>query len=190
METTEVISNDKATVIIQISPQAEYGVVYVDGQTIHHNAALEGFFKSRPKAMGIVQIMIGVTLFLLGVLLTFHVYSPNIVFNIGITYWGSFIYITAGSLSVAAQNKRQPCLVKASLGMNVFSAVTAGLAIIVMGVQFAMSLQFNEQEYLRSDGIMLVFTIPQFIISIYISAIACKATCNIHPIVVNVTKPD
>ncbi|XP_016414383.1 membrane-spanning 4-domains subfamily A member 4A-like [Sinocyclocheilus rhinocerous] len=195
METREVLSTDKATVVIQINPQANDSVIYVDGQeTIKHNAALKGFFKAQPKALGIVQIMIGVTVFLLGVVLTWRLtisdYYPKIVVNSGITYWGSFIYVSAGSLSVAAQNKFNPCLVKASLGMNVFSAITAELAILLMGVQLGISLEyprFDVQSFiLRSVGIMLVFTIPQFITSICISALACKATCNIHSTVVNV----
>ncbi|XP_016300319.1 membrane-spanning 4-domains subfamily A member 4D-like [Sinocyclocheilus anshuiensis] len=195
METREVLSTDKATVVIQINPQANDSVIYVDGQeTIKHNAVLKEFFKAQPKALGIVQIMIGVTVFLLGVVLTWRLtisdYYPKFVVNSGITYWGSFIYVSAGSLSVAAQNKCNPCLVKASLGMNVFSAITAGLAILLMGVQLGISLEyprFDVQNFiLRSVGIMLVFTIPQFIISICISALACKATCNIHSTVVNV----
>lgn len=42
METREVISTDKATVVIQINPQANNSVIYVDGQeTMKHNAALK-----------------------------------------------------------------------------------------------------------------------------------------------------
>ncbi|XP_051520013.1 membrane-spanning 4-domains subfamily A member 12-like isoform X5 [Myxocyprinus asiaticus] len=77
-------------------------------------------------------------------------------------------YISAGSLSVAAAKKLNPCLVKASLGMNVFSTITAG--IHVSGI----------------NGILLVFSILQFIISICISAFACKVTCNRDSTVVNV----
>ncbi|KAG1936409.1 membrane-spanning 4-domain, subfamily A, member 17C.1 [Pimephales promelas] len=212
-----------------------------------------------------VQVMIGVVVFFLGVLLTLNDYNyPAILVYSGITYWGSCIFIIAGSLSVAAQDKRHPSVVKASLGMNVFSAVTAGLAIPLMSVQLAVismmdpslyaegrSLQIKrrgqartltspgsseaqscmenshssvfkaeaqlfpsprlhcfllsgserertvdiegrrEQERkryfsLRIVGIMLVFTVPQFIISICVSAFACKASYNTHSTLVNV----
>ncbi|XP_077091363.1 membrane-spanning 4-domains subfamily A member 4A-like [Siphateles boraxobius] len=195
METIEVISTDKATVVIQVNPQAEQdSVIFVDGQQTRgtsHNAALKGFFKAQPKALGIVQIMIGVIIFFLGVLLTIN--YPAILVYSGITYWGSIIYISAGSLNVAAQNKLHPCVVKASLGMNVFSAITAGFAILLMSIELRVISMWNPSlhaEYfihsLRIVGILLVFTIPQFIISICISGFACKATSNTDSTVVNV----
>ncbi|XP_050974237.1 membrane-spanning 4-domains subfamily A member 4A-like isoform X2 [Labeo rohita] len=172
MEISEVFSTDKATVVIQINPHAKDSIIYVDGQeTVKHDAALKGFFKAQPKALGIVQIMSGITIFSLGVFLTINVEFPNIVVISGLTYWGSLIYIAAGSLSVAAQNKRHLRLVKASLGMNVFSAITAGLSICLMGIQLAVSSYRAKYE---------------FIISICVSALACKATCNIQSTVVKV----
>ncbi|KAI2668599.1 Membrane-spanning 4-domains subfamily A member 4A [Labeo rohita] len=153
MEISEVFSTDKATVVIQINPHAKDSIIYVDGQeTVKHDAALKGFFKAQPKALGIVQIMSGITIFSLGVFLTINVEFPNIVVISGLTYWGSLIYIAAGSLSVAAQNKRHLRL----------------------------------ESILRSSGIILLFTISQFIISICVSALACKATCNIQSTVVKV----
>uniref|UniRef100_A0A8C1VST0 Uncharacterized protein n=1 Tax=Cyprinus carpio TaxID=7962 RepID=A0A8C1VST0_CYPCA len=140
MESSKVISTDKATVVIQINPQeAKDCVIFVDGQQDREtnlNTTLKKIFKAQPKALGTVQIMIGVTVFLLGILHTtnFYEYSAIVVYS-GITYWGSFIYIITGSLFVAAQKKLNPCVVKASLGMNVVSAVTAGLAIVLMGIQ-------------------------------------------------------
>ncbi|RXN26488.1 membrane-spanning 4-domains subfamily A member 4A-like protein [Labeo rohita] len=81
--------------------------------------------------------------------------------------------------------------VKASLLMNLFSAITAAFSIILMGIQLEKISRDEPTLYveyftLRVIGIMLVFTIPQFIISIYISAFACKAICNKNSTVVNV----
>ncbi|XP_051762052.1 membrane-spanning 4-domains subfamily A member 12-like [Ctenopharyngodon idella] len=137
METIEVISTDKATVVIQVNPQADQdSTVFVDGQKARgtsHNAAFEVFFKAQPKALGTVQIMIGVVIFFIGIIFTIS-YPAIVVFS-GITYWGFFIYISAGSLSVAAQNKLNLCVVKASLVMNVISAITAGLAILLLSIE-------------------------------------------------------
>ncbi|XP_073696151.1 membrane-spanning 4-domains subfamily A member 18-like [Garra rufa] len=197
METSKVISTDKATVVIEINPQeAKDSAIFVDGQEAggpYHNINLKGFFKIQPMALGTVQIMIGVMVFLLGILQTttndiyLYRYSAIVVYS-GITYWGSLIYISAGSLSVAAHKKLHSCVVKASLGMNVVSAITAGISIILMGIQLrVISVQpmLNAEE-LRIIGVILVFIIPQFIISICISEFACKATCNIQSTVVNV----
>ncbi|XP_067266322.1 membrane-spanning 4-domains subfamily A member 12-like [Chanodichthys erythropterus] len=187
METINVISTEKATVFIQVNPQTDQdSTIFVDGQrATSHNAAFKVFFKVQPKALGIVQIMIGVMIFFLGILFT--IIYPAIVVFFGITYWGSFIYISAGSLSVAAQNKINLCLVKASLVMNVISAITAGLAILLLSIPIIISVGDPlYSEGLRIIVILLVFTIPQFIISLFISGFACKATCDRDSTVVNV----
>lgn len=193
MESSKIISTEKATVVIQINPQVTQ-LSSDDGQEA--NTPLQGFFKSQPKALGTVQIMIGVIVFLLGTVLTSNVrYQPAIVVFSGITYWGSFIYISAGSLSVVAQNHLHLCVVKASLGMNVFSTVTSGIAIILLGIDFGL-LTSPSCDYSSYNGnvgicefrqgifgILLIFSILQFIISICISGFACKATCNSESVV-------
>uniref|UniRef100_A0A8C1N1R0 Uncharacterized protein n=1 Tax=Cyprinus carpio TaxID=7962 RepID=A0A8C1N1R0_CYPCA len=149
MESSKFMSNDKATVIIQVNPQVkQHNVIHDDEQQArgaYHNTALKGFFKAQPKALGTVQIMTGVVIFLFGIVNTaISTFQPSILIFSGITYWGSLIYIIAGSLSVAAQNKLHLCVVKASLGMNVISAMTAATAITVMGIEihlFSMPYQ-------------------------------------------------
>ncbi|XP_016348829.1 membrane-spanning 4-domains subfamily A member 12-like [Sinocyclocheilus anshuiensis] len=143
MESSEVISTDKTTVVIDVNPwMTQDTIIFVDGHEAggkNHNTVLKGFFKAQSKALGTVQIMIGAMVFILGIVLTTNVYNYSAILDCsGITYWGSLIYISAGSLSVDAQNKRHPYVVKDFLGMNVFSAVTAGIAILLMGIQLAL----------------------------------------------------
>ncbi|XP_043096006.1 membrane-spanning 4-domains subfamily A member 8-like [Puntigrus tetrazona] len=195
MESRKVVLADKTTVAIEVNPQVtEDTVIFVNGDEAggkNHNTAFKGFFKAQPKALGTVQIMNGAMVFILGFILTSSVYSYSAILDYsGINYWGALIYVSAGSLSVTAQNK-YPCLVKASLGLNLFSAITAGMAIVLMGVQIALlSLDlpslYDEYFILRVTGILLVFTILQFIISICISAFVCEAVCNKNSTVVNV----
>ncbi|KTF88264.1 hypothetical protein cypCar_00011607 [Cyprinus carpio] len=68
--------------------------------------------------------------------------------------------------------------VKASLGMNVISAMTAATAITVMGIEILFFLM----PYQSSISVRLL----NFIISIFISGFACKATSNTDSTVVNV----
>ncbi|XP_016413162.1 membrane-spanning 4-domains subfamily A member 12-like [Sinocyclocheilus rhinocerous] len=90
--------------------------------------------------------MTGVLVFLFGILRTSdYNYGYPISVITGITYWGSLIYISAGSLSVAAQNKLHPCVVKGSLIMNVISAITAATAIVLMSIE----MQHPARNYRR-----------------------------------------
>lgn len=61
MENIEVISADKATVVIQVNPQADQdSTIFVDGQEVRgtgHNTALKVFFKNQPKAFGVMNLM-------------------------------------------------------------------------------------------------------------------------------------
>ncbi|XP_026068480.1 uncharacterized protein LOC113049962 [Carassius auratus] len=195
MESSKLMSTDKATVIIQVNPQVKQNNVICDDEqqarVAYHNTALKGFFKAQPKALGTVQIMIGVVIFLVGIAYTSsdNTYEIPVVIFSGITYWGSLIYISAGSLSVAAQNKLHLCVVKASLGMNVISSITAVIAIILMSIEILISPPYRRRIpnfNMWITGILLVFSILQFIISILISGFACKATCNTDSTVVNV----
>ncbi|KAI7813352.1 hypothetical protein IRJ41_016670 [Triplophysa rosa] len=110
---SQVISTDNATVFIEINPQVvKDSTEREEKQGPYHNELLKGFLKAQPKALGTVQIIIGVMIFFIGIMLSYNYRRHHdIIVNSGITYWGSFIYITTGSLSVAAENKLRSCVV-------------------------------------------------------------------------------
>ncbi|KTG35730.1 hypothetical protein cypCar_00028964 [Cyprinus carpio] len=157
MENSKVIASDKATVIIQVNPKvAQDTVICDDGQQVR---------------------------------VTYH------------------------NTALKGFFKAQPKAlgVKASLGMNVISAITAVISIILMGMEigtipmfhrncnynsynsYSSYSSYHNDDCIRSQvydmgitGILLVFFILQFIISIFILGFACKATCNTDSTVVNV----
>ncbi|XP_067249283.1 membrane-spanning 4-domains subfamily A member 4A-like, partial [Chanodichthys erythropterus] len=103
----------------------------------------------------------------------------------------AFKYIIAGSLCIAAENNlnstSSACLIRASYGMNITSAVTATIAIVFLSVDVDLgSFEDNCSNvchllysiftlFKGISGVLLIFAILEFILSICLSAITCKA---------------
>ncbi|XP_028837494.1 membrane-spanning 4-domains subfamily A member 4A-like [Denticeps clupeoides] len=159
------------------------------------SCALGKFLKGEPKALGTVEIMIGVIMLLFAIVIAIK--SEGVVLYSGIMFWGAIIYIIAGSLSVAAEKNLNQCLVKASLGMNIVSSIVAGTAIILHSVDFIILISgyYNcngsyecfqlEDMYqtraLGTNSVMLILAVLEAIVSIYVSAFGCRATCTSSP---------
>ncbi|XP_062394390.1 membrane-spanning 4-domains subfamily A member 4A-like isoform X2 [Sardina pilchardus] len=157
------------------------------------SSPLRGFLKREPAVLGTVQIMTGMVIFMLGIVSAF---VGMVSSYFGIMIWGAIIYITAGSLTVKASKQLNRCLVNASLGMNIVSTTTAGLAIILHTFDFIVPMyphfscrdhdhytcQANKKMCLSSvwgmTGVLLVLSVLQFSVSLSVSAFACEATCS------------
>ncbi|RXN05694.1 membrane-spanning 4-domains subfamily A member 4A-like protein [Labeo rohita] len=148
---------NSAPLVVQFQPGSPLGI--------------QAFLKGQPKALGTVQIMIGVLTLLIGIVSTIYGESGFVIS--GLPYWGTLI-------------------VKASLGMNIFSIITAGIAIIILSLDLVIgSGRYDSNYYNRTDpselqrayetlfrgirGVLLLFAVLEFIISICLSAFACKA---------------
>ncbi|XP_029430235.1 membrane-spanning 4-domains subfamily A member 4A-like isoform X1 [Rhinatrema bivittatum] len=162
---------------------------------------LEKFFRGEPKALGVTQILTGIIQILFGIILTAGVNErgfilPAIIFT-GVPFWCGIMYIVSGSLSVAASRNPAIRLIRASLGMNIVSAVASGIAIIIYPCTTVLEYRSYYQcslfsdseacnkmynvhttEYIGSMYMLLVFTILEFCVSISTSAFACKAVCR------------
>ncbi|XP_026995960.2 membrane-spanning 4-domains subfamily A member 4A-like [Tachysurus fulvidraco] len=176
------------TVVTQVIPSEEQNSTQTLGP-------LSKFLKGEPKALGTVQIMIGLLTLLFGIVLA--TYYESIGIFSGMIFWSPVFPITAGSLAVSASNKLNSCVVTATMILNMFSTLSAGSTIIFL----FMALYFWRHGYCftgESDsyinyiyakegmregitGVLMVFALLQFCISIALSAFACKATCTSEP---------
>ncbi|XP_073727058.1 membrane-spanning 4-domains subfamily A member 12-like [Misgurnus anguillicaudatus] len=212
MSTATSVDVNGLTVNQELPQQrAGAGTIYENMTTVQSFPHLEFFPKTYAVALGTVQIMTGIVIVLLGIVIEFNAYTiaGDVTW---IVYWGPLIFIVAGSLTIAAENKLSPCLVKGFLGMNVISAITAGIAIFLLMVDvFIVTLWMNDFEYDHYNssasqdwgskdcafwvylfdltlfitdfiqlylpginGVLEVFFLLQFIMSICLSAFACK----------------
>uniref|UniRef100_A0AAR2L4R5 Uncharacterized protein n=1 Tax=Pygocentrus nattereri TaxID=42514 RepID=A0AAR2L4R5_PYGNA len=138
--------------------------------------------KGEPKALGTVQIMIGIMTLFFGIVKT--VYSPHVGVYSGVTYWGSCLFysdlITTEKLFFLFF-----FYVRSSLVMNIISAVAAGIAMVLLSFDIALQEIYgyyscsydNRWSDHGISGVLLVFSLFEFIISICSSAFICKATC-------------
>ncbi|XP_053354066.1 membrane-spanning 4-domains subfamily A member 4A-like [Clarias gariepinus] len=157
---------------------------------------LQKFLKGEPKALGTVQIMIGVMSILFGIVIGVDSYPLSMY--TGVVFWGSLFHISAGSLAVAASNKLNTCVVRVTMVLNIITTVASGFAIIAFSLDLTFgpyriicsyytgvhSCHMPSIEVSRTSGIigvLLVFSVLQFAISIVISAFTCKATCSDQP---------
>ncbi|XP_029947451.1 membrane-spanning 4-domains subfamily A member 15-like [Salarias fasciatus] len=138
------------------------------------------FRKGHPKALGTVQIMIGVLTLQFGIATA--VYQPPLGAFSGIFVWGALIYIASGSVTVAAEKYLSRCLINASLVLNIIAAVAAVPGVILYGMDPAVFFSYPYNRYRPYyyggySAVVAVFQFLELIVSIIVSAYACHATC-------------
>uniref|UniRef100_A0A3P8X1V9 Membrane-spanning 4-domains subfamily A member 4A-like n=1 Tax=Cynoglossus semilaevis TaxID=244447 RepID=A0A3P8X1V9_CYNSE len=180
-------------IITQFHPAPNDPIVAA-GATIqqYQNKMIQKFSAGRPQVLGVIQIMVGLIVLLFGIAATPVADSVG-VFS-GIFVWGAALYITAGSLTVAAGKRLNRCLVKGALGVSVVAALAATAAFIIHtmdaaliylcygypGSVFCVSVQLRMQGI---SGVLAVFNLLELIVAITVAGYACSATCNCNNVV-------
>ncbi|XP_078236370.1 membrane-spanning 4-domains subfamily A member 4D isoform X2 [Pogona vitticeps] len=145
---------------------------------------LKKFYLGEPLALGITQILIGITVVAFGIVLDIS------------HGW----YLISGALSVAAAKNPRIPLVKGMLGMNVVSAVAASVGIIALvftvmhfqpkwyssdpctpGLDEILCIERHQAINNTAYGvtaILLAFNVIEFCITISSSAFGCETLCR------------
>ncbi|XP_033013420.1 membrane-spanning 4-domains subfamily A member 8-like [Lacerta agilis] len=149
---------------------------------------MEKLVKVETKTLGAIQILIGlihigfgsVSAVLCSWLLTLATLG-------GYPFWGGLFFIISGTLSVLAEKRVTPCLVRGSIGMNITSAVMALVGIILYLVELSVGpfyyYSYDSKYYWAkavSTGfavLLLLFTILEFCIAVSLAHFGCQLTC-------------
>ncbi|XP_030046144.1 membrane-spanning 4-domains subfamily A member 8 [Microcaecilia unicolor] len=209
-------------VVTQVLPSTNQHAVQM-GSSVLQNVtcqvpeALQKFFKGEPKVLGATQILIGLIQIFFGIVLAATA-RTNFLFS-GVPFWGGLFFIISGSLSVAAQNHPNMCLINGSVGMNIVSSVSAVLGIILTSMDLGIGVYHNSCNYNSGsycwmyrdsllaavrgiEGVLLVLLLLELGISISTSVLGCKASsccssccnscCNMQPIIImtNESRPE
>ncbi|XP_066495120.1 membrane-spanning 4-domains subfamily A member 4A-like [Tiliqua scincoides] len=172
------------------------------GMRSSRESPLIKFYKGEPLALGITQILTGILGITFGLVLDLVNDHSAVYILVKAPYWTGIPYILSGSLSVAAARNPKKPIVKSMLGMNVLSAVAAGLGILILSISLPyfdfswystsvcddVDVQFFRQcyehkvipEHIQKGmmAIFLVFSMLEFCISISGAAFGCKALCQ------------
>ncbi|XP_033013996.1 membrane-spanning 4-domains subfamily A member 4A-like [Lacerta agilis] len=166
--------------------------------------SVKRFYRGEPLALGITQILLGITHIAFGVVINLTGENRGAYIAMEQPVWAGILYIISGSLSVAAARNPKVPMVKGMLGMNVVSSVVAGIGIVTLCFQMDYfsprweAEYFCRYEYSRNTtmsecikahilpwnmlhGIMavfLVFNIVEFCITISTAAFGCKTVCQ------------
>ncbi|CAM5119415.1 unnamed protein product [Eretmochelys imbricata] len=147
---------------------------------------MEIFLKAQPKALGAIQILTGMMhIGFGGVSTVFIRHYASISFIGGYPFWGGLSFVISGSLSAAAENHRNTCLMRGSLGMNITSAIFSAIGIILLLTELIINASNYSYTY-ESAGkgityMLLLFTILEFSIAVssaYFASQAIRYTPN------------
>ncbi|XP_077310776.1 membrane-spanning 4-domains subfamily A member 4A-like isoform X1 [Lithobates pipiens] len=145
------------------------------------------FLKGKPKALGIILIIVGIVHIGMGI---GHLFTASYAAKYsGISFWGAIFNIVAGSLSVEAVSKPSMCLIQGSLGLSVIISILSFIGLILNIVDyFVYYYCYNSSSYYYDYGCddlivgghvlrgIFIFTyLLQFSVSVSLCVFACRA---------------
>ncbi|XP_030233834.1 membrane-spanning 4-domains subfamily A member 4D-like [Gadus morhua] len=140
---------------------------------------LDKFQRLKPTILGAIEVVIGISMALTAV--TYLAVDVDLDIT-SILFWGIFIYIPAGGLTIAADRKPTRAKVCAALGMNVLvalSTVAGSVLHFFASVLFAYPPCHLGCKHLRNTELfMLAASILLFIVSILVVSSAVAALCS------------
>ncbi|XP_039101017.1 membrane-spanning 4-domains subfamily A member 4A-like isoform X2 [Hyaena hyaena] len=153
---------------------------------------LKIFLTGEPQILGVAQILIGVMkvcLFAIGLcfhLSDFHYWCLPLNMISGYPVWGSLFFFLSGAMSIAAGRKMTLNLIKGSLGMNMLSAITGTIGILMLIAELNIMLETEKKcLILRTfEIVILVLSLLEVSIAISLSVFGCKVTCFVTQVVV------
>ncbi|XP_055987969.1 membrane-spanning 4-domains subfamily A member 15 [Sorex fumeus] len=136
---------------------------------------MDTFLTGEPKALGTVQILIGLIHLGFGsvLLMVRRGHVAMLFIEGGIPFWGGACFIISGSLSVAAERSHTSCLVRTSLGTNILSATAAFAGTAILLMDFGVTNWDVGRGYL---AVLTIFTILEFFIAVIATHFGCQAT--------------
>uniref|UniRef100_A0A8C6WAD5 Membrane-spanning 4-domains, subfamily A, member 15 n=1 Tax=Nannospalax galili TaxID=1026970 RepID=A0A8C6WAD5_NANGA len=136
---------------------------------------METFLTGEPKALGTVQILIGLIHLGFGsvLLMVRRGHQGMLFIEGGVPFWGGACFIISGSLSVTAEKNRTSCLVRSSLGTNILSAMAAFAGTAILLMDFGVTNWDVGRGYL---AVLTIFTILEFFIAVIATHFGCQAT--------------
>ncbi|XP_019952258.1 membrane-spanning 4-domains subfamily A member 4D-like isoform X1 [Paralichthys olivaceus] len=182
MSSTMYTTAEGVMVVTHVHPPAPVG----DG--LPQCVGIRKFSKNQPNVLGTIQIIVGLTVLLFGIVTVINADSLG-AFS-GFFVWGPLVYITAGSLTVAAGRYLKRCLVNAAMALCVIAALfsTTGTILYSLDAAGILSRCYSSDSFYpcylyqsRSQGfsgVLAFFNLLELIVSIVVAGLACNASCH------------
>uniref|UniRef100_A0A8C6RKZ4 Membrane-spanning 4-domains, subfamily A, member 15 n=2 Tax=Boreoeutheria TaxID=1437010 RepID=A0A8C6RKZ4_NANGA len=132
---------------------------------------METFLTGEPKALGTVQILIGLIHLGFGsvLLMVRRGHQGMLFIEGGVPFWGGAC-VSAGGWGVLG---KWSCLVRSSLGTNILSAMAAFAGTAILLMDFGVTNWDVGRGYL---AVLTIFTILEFFIAVIATHFGCQAT--------------